>query len=126
MYMCTCMYVQIQDPAKQVNGLSVRPQNYLGLTFFALLCCCCWPGWIFAIIGFVFSVQVRKLSQFHWDGVPIKGIMSCILMYLSQVDNQYTNKDFLGAQRSSKLARNWSIAAIATGLAVFFIYCAFW
>ena len=41
---------------------------------------------------------------------------------LRQVDSQYTNKDFFGAQRSSKLARNWSIGGILTGLVTVLIY----
>ena len=42
-----------------------------------------------------------------------------------QVDSQYTNSDFLGATRSSTLARNWSIAAIATGLVTLLTYFTF-
>jgi ABC-type multidrug transport system permease subunit len=89
--------VTVSHVPRPVTATSVMPQNYLGLTFFALLCCCCWPAFVFALIGFIFSVQV---------------------------DNQYTNKDYFGAQRSSNLARKWSVAAIVTGLVVFFIFIA--
>jgi len=42
-----------------------------------------------------------------------------------QVDSQWTNKDYQGAQRASLYAKRWSIAALAVGggaAAIFFIY----
>jgi len=42
-----------------------------------------------------------------------------------QVDNQWTNKDYQGAQRASLYAKRWSIAALAVGgttAAILFIY----
>ena len=42
-----------------------------------------------------------------------------------QVDSQWTNKDYQGAQRASLYAKRWSIAALAFGgsaAALLFIY----
>ena len=42
-----------------------------------------------------------------------------------QVDSQWTNKDYQGAQRASLYAKRWSIAALGVGgaaAALFFIY----
>lgn len=39
-----------------------------------------------------------------------------------QVDSQWTNKDYVGAQRASLYAKRWSIAAIVAGVIVLGIY----
>ena len=39
-----------------------------------------------------------------------------------QVDSQWTNKDYAGAQKSSLYATRWSIGAIVAGLVVVAIY----
>ena len=42
-----------------------------------------------------------------------------------QVDSQWTNKDYQGAQRASLYAKRWSIAALAvggTGAALILLY----
>jgi len=39
-----------------------------------------------------------------------------------QVENQWTNKDYVGAQRSSLHAKLWSIAAIVAGVLVVVVY----
>ena len=41
------------------------------------------------------------------------------------MDSQYTNKDFLGAKRASYLARNWSVAAIVSGILTIIIFIAY-
>ena len=39
-----------------------------------------------------------------------------------QVDSQWTNKDYAGAQKASLYAKRWSIAAIVAGFVVLAIY----
>jgi len=39
-----------------------------------------------------------------------------------QVDSQWTNKDYAGAQKSSLYATRWSMGAIVAGLVVVAIY----
>ena len=41
-----------------------------------------------------------------------------------QVESQWTNKDYVGAQRSSLHAKLWSIAAIVAGVLVVTVFIA--
>ena len=41
-----------------------------------------------------------------------------------QVESQWTNKDYVGAQRSSLCAKLWSIAAIVAGVLVVTVFIA--
>ena len=130
-----------------------RPPNKFILSFLALcLCSWCWPALVCAILGIIYSIQVTtqcvsfpihrgfslstntsiyiscRLSMRDNNGLSKFGKSSFFDKHLhihtyTQVDNQWTNKDYEGAQQHSIRAQRWSIVALVLGGLGFPLIC---
>lgn len=53
--------VQTQTLITAEHRYVAKPNNFMTLSAFALLCCMCWPAFIFAIVAMIYSTQVLAL-----------------------------------------------------------------
>lgn len=53
--------VQTQTLITAEHQYVAKPNNFMTLSAFALLCCMCWPAFIFAIVAMIYSTQVLAL-----------------------------------------------------------------
>lgn len=72
------------------------------------------------------SVGAKPDSNLVW--AILSTIMCCLpfgivaIVYAAKVDSQWSAGDMAGAQHSSRMARNWSIAAASSIVVVILIY----
>ena len=107
---CTPSLWQVVDQphARVVTVLPPKPNNYLGLSIFTLLCCC----WLFGIIALIYALQVCTyitrscLVCSSLDTLP------------AQVDSAYASGDVVSATSASRSSRKWNIAGIVFGSVV--------
>ena len=55
------MQVQTQTLTTAEHRYVAKPNDFVTLSALTLLCCCCWPAFIFAIVSMIYSAQVLAL-----------------------------------------------------------------
>ena len=103
--------VVAQPTATQVRIIEKKPDNYIFLSVFTLLCCC----WLFGLIALIYALQVSSscsLVRAVLEDTPHCPPLPPLSL---QVDSAYSNGDRAGASSASRSAKTWNIVGIIWG-----------